>query len=211
VPDSSADNSALDHGAGALGFRDFPGLPTAKENRNDSRGTLLINPRRVRLPNRKEQMSTETKQTKLTNKELEETLRDVIQSLIDSQEGFQKLGEHLKDATLKSYFMAESLKRASFRGELENLLHQGGVQDVQESGTVSGAVHRSWGNLKAHLGGSDHTLLETAEQGEDAAKKAYKDALEKELPLPVHQLLSTQYAHIQTSHDYVKVARDSSK
>jgi uncharacterized protein (TIGR02284 family) len=211
VRDSSADSSALDHGAGALGFRDFPGLPTAKENRYDSRRTLLINLHRVHLANRKEQMPTETKETKLTNKEVEETLRDVIQSLIDGQEGFQKLGEHLKDATLKSYFMAESLKRASFRGELENLLHQGGVQDVQESGTVSGAVHRSWGNLKAHLGGSDHTLLETAEQGEDAAKKAYKDALENELPLPVHQLLSTQYAHIQTSHDYVKAARDSSK
>jgi len=156
-------------------------------------------------------MSTETKETKLTNKEVEETLRDVIQSLIDGQEGFQKIGEHLKDPTLKSYFMAESLKRASFRGALENLLHQGGVHNVKESGTVSGAVHRTWGDLKAHLGGGDHTLLETAEQGEDAPKKAYKDALDKELPLPVHQLLSTQYAHIQTSHDYVKAARDSSK
>ena len=38
-----------------------------------------------------------------------------------------------------------------------------------------------------------------------------KDALEKELPLQVHQLLSTQYAHIQTSHDYVRAARDSRK
>jgi hypothetical protein len=26
--------------AGALGFRDFPGLPAVKENRNDSRWTL---------------------------------------------------------------------------------------------------------------------------------------------------------------------------
>ena len=65
------------------------------------------------------------------------------------------------------------------------------------------------GDLKAHLGGGDHTLLETAEAAEDAAKKAYKDALDKELPLPSHQLLSTQYAHIQESHDYVKAARDS--
>jgi uncharacterized protein (TIGR02284 family) len=156
-------------------------------------------------------MSIETKETKLTNKEVEETLRDVIQSLIDGQEGFQKIGDHLKDNTLKTYFLAESLKRASFRGELENLLYKSGVHDVKESGTVSGAVRRTWGDLKAHIGGGDHTLLETAEQGEDAAKKAYKDALEKELPLPVHQLLSTQYAHIQTSHDYVKAARDSSK
>ena len=141
----------------------------------------------------------------------EDTLRSVIESLIDGQEGFQKIGENLKDESLKRYFLAESLKRAQFRGALEEVLHQEGVHDVKESGTVSGAVHRTWGDLKAHLGGGDHTLLETAEQGEDAAKKAYKDALDKELPLPVHQLLSTQYAHIQTSHDYVKAARDSSK
>ena len=162
-------------------------------------------------PHWKESMSTETKETKLTSKDVEETLRDVIQSLIDGQEGFQKIGEHLKDARLKSYFMAESLKRASFRGEIENHLHQKGVQDVKESGTVSGAIHRTWGDLKAHLGGGDHTLLETAEQGEDAAKKAYRDALQKELPLPVRQLLFTQYVHIQEAHDYVKAARESSQ
>jgi hypothetical protein len=35
-------------------------------------------------------------------------VHDVIQSLIDGQEGFQKIGEHLKDQTLKKYFLAES-------------------------------------------------------------------------------------------------------
>ena len=154
-------------------------------------------------------MPTETH--KLTPEQVEETLRDVIQSLIDGQEGFQKIGEHLKDETLRKYFAAESLKRSQFRGELEELLHKAGVHDVKEKGTVSGAIHRTWGDLKAHLGGGDHTLLETAEAGEDEAKKAYKKALEKELPLPVKQILTTQYAHIQTSHDYVKAARDSRK
>lgn len=148
---------------------------------------------------------------KITNKEVKETLHSVIQSLIDGQEGFQKIGEHLKDETLRRYFAAESLERASFRGELETMLHSEGDHDPKESGSVSGAIHRTWGDIKAHLGGGDHTLLETSEQGEDAAKKAYKEALEKELPLPVKQLLTTQYAHVQTSHDYVKAARDSSK
>jgi uncharacterized protein (TIGR02284 family) len=147
----------------------------------------------------------------ISNKEVEETLKSVIQSLIDGQEGFQKIGEELKNPKLKHYFLAESLKRASFRGDIETVLHQDGVHDIKESGTVSGAIHRTWGELKVKLGGGDHTLLETAEQGEDAAKKAYKEALEKELPLPVHEMLSTQYAHIQTSHDYVKAARDASK
>jgi uncharacterized protein (TIGR02284 family) len=94
---------------------------------------------------------------------------------------------------------------------LETLLHSEGDHNPKESGSLSGAIHRTWGDIKAHLGGSDHTLLETAEQGEDAAKKAYKEALEKELPSPVKQLLTTQYVHVQTSHDYVKAARDRNK
>ena len=156
-------------------------------------------------------MAIETTTHKLSNKEVEETLRSVIQSLIDGQEGFQKIGEHLKDETLRRYFAAESLKRAEFRGDIEETLHQEGVHDVKEKGTVGGAVQRTWGDIKAHLGGGDHTLLETTEAGEDAAKKAYQQALEKELPLPIKQLITTQYAHIQTSHDYVKAARDSRK
>jgi len=156
-------------------------------------------------------MSTETETHKLSNSEVEEVLRSVIQRLIDGQEGFQKIGEHLKDETLRRYFAAESLQRAHFRGALEEVLHQEGVHDAKEKGTVGGAVRRTWGDIKAHLGGTDHTLLETAESGEDSAKKAYREALEKELPLPIKQLLDTQYAHIQTSHDYVKAARDDRK
>jgi uncharacterized protein (TIGR02284 family) len=156
-------------------------------------------------------MATETTTHKMTNKEVEEALRSVIEILIDGQEGFEKIGEHLTDETLRRYFAAESLKRAQFRGDIEEVLHQQGVHDVKEKGTVGGTVHRAWGDLKAHLGGGDHTLLETAEAGEDSARKAYQEALEKELPLPIKQLLTTQYAHIQTSHDYVKAARDSGK
>ena len=156
-------------------------------------------------------METATRTHKLSNKEVEEALRSVIQILIDGQEGFQKLGEHLTDETLRRYFAAESLTRAQFRGDLEEILHQEGVHDVKEKGTVAGTVHRAWGDIKVHLGGGDHTLLETSEAEEDQAKKAYQEAIEKELPLPIKQLLDTQYAHILTSHDYVKAARDSRK
>jgi uncharacterized protein (TIGR02284 family) len=146
-----------------------------------------------------------------TLQETEATLRSVIDNLIDGQQGFQKIGEDLKDETLKRHFLAESLKRAEFRGELETVLHHEGIHDVKESGTASGAILRVWADLKSKLGGGDHTLLVTAEQAEDEAKAAYRDALSKELPFPVRQLLTSQSAHIQTSHDYVKAARDNSK
>ena len=144
------------------------------------------------------------------NKETEKVLLDVIKVLQDGQKGFADIGEHLKDDTLKRYFLAESLKRANFRAELENELHRAGMADIKESGSVAGAVHRVWGDLKAHLGaGSDHQLLATSEQGEDVAKDAYKKALEHDLPMPVRDLLTTQQAHINNSHDYVRNHRDA--
>jgi len=152
-------------------------------------------------------MATDTEK----NFELETVLKSVINVLEDGQKGMAEIGEHLKDETLKRYFLAESLKRANFRGELENELHRHGVHDVHESGTVAGAVYRAWAGLKAKLGGGDRTLLETAEEGEDEAKRVYEDALEQELPLPLRQLLAEQQTHILMSHDYVRAHRDALK
>src|ERR1700760_426479 len=82
----------------------------------------------------KESMTTTTRdEQKISNKEVRETLHDVIESLIDGHDGFQKIGEHLKSETLKKYFFAESLKRSQFRGELETLLHSTGEHDPMES------------------------------------------------------------------------------
>ncbi len=143
------------------------------------------------------------------NKEMESVLLDVIKSLQDGQKGFAEIGEHLKEDKLKRYFLAESLKRANFRAELENELHRAGMADVSEAGTTAGTVHRVWGELKAKLGAGDHSLLETAEQGEDEAKKAYKDALEHDLPLPIRTLLTEQQVHVMNSHNYVRDNRDA--
>jgi uncharacterized protein (TIGR02284 family) len=141
--------------------------------------------------------------------EMERVLRSVINTLQDSQKGFADIGDQLKDETLKHYFLAESLKRASFRGDLEEALHLSGVHDIKETGTTAGTLNRVWGDLKAKLGSGDHGLLETAEKGEDQAKKAYADALNQELPLPIRELLAEQQAHVLTSHDFVRSHRDA--
>jgi uncharacterized protein (TIGR02284 family) len=143
------------------------------------------------------------------NYELESALKSVINVLEDGQKGMAEIGDHLKDERLKIFFLAESLKRANFRGELENELHRRGVADVHESGTAAGVVYRAWADLKANLGGGDHTLLETAEQGEDETVDVYKDALDQELPLPIRELLTEQQAQIVLSHDFVREQRDA--
>ena len=137
-----------------------------------------------------------------------ELVKTVVQVLNDGAKGFVDIGEHLKDSSMKSYFLTEAQTRATYATELSSAA--GITEDV--GGTAVGSVHRVWGDLKANLGGGDHTLLETAEQGEDAAKKAYKEALEDvSLSSTVRAVLQQQQTHIQSSHDKVKAFRDSTK
>ncbi len=154
-------------------------------------------------------MSVNTLDGSTKNQEMEKVLLELIKTLEDGQKGFAEIGDHLKDLSLKRYFLAESIKRANFRAELENELHRAGIADVKETGTVSGAVRRAWGGLKAKLGAGDHGLLETAEQGEDEAVSAYSDALKHDLPLPIRELIAEQQSHILTSHNFVKSNRDA--
>ena len=151
-------------------------------------------------------MSTDTQKTT----EFVTVCKEVINILEDGQKGFADIGSHLKEETLKRYFLAESLKRANFRAELENELHRHGVPDVHEEGTTAGKIHRAWFDFKEKIhAADDHSLLASAESGEDEAKKVYADALAQELPLPLRQLLAEQNAHILSSHQFIRDHRDA--
>lgn len=135
----------------------------------------------------------------------QDVIKDVIEVLHDGEKGLADTGEHIKDPQVQTYFMKESQTRGEFARELEAAAGLG--QDV--GGTASGAIHRYWGDLKASIGGGDHTLLETAEQGEDASKKAYEEALKKtDLQASVRQILERQQVHIISSHNQVRAFRD---
>jgi uncharacterized protein (TIGR02284 family) len=141
------------------------------------------------------------------------TLKNLIQTLHDGQEGFKNASENVKDTNLKEVFSRFSLQRSKFAGELEAELLTLGEEDPQKEGsTLTGAVHRGWIDLKAALTSKDnYAVLAEAERGEDAAKKAYREALAEELPKPITEILSRQAVEIQRAHDEVKALRDAAK
>ena len=141
--------------------------------------------------------------------ETEGTLRSLIAALIDSQEGLRKIAEAVDNEALKKSFFAESLKRAEFRGELENILHQEGVADVKETGTAAGSFVRLWTEMKSAFGAGDHALLEAAVEAEDALRQEYVDALDKFLPGPIRETLQQQGATIEEAHSSLRSAVES--
>ena len=137
------------------------------------------------------------------------TLKNLINVLRDGHQGFLELEKHLQDPVARTFFLKQSQERAQFAAELENELHHLGVKDVDEDGKISGKIHRAWGELKSKLGGGDHELLATAEQGEDEAKKAYREALDTHLPADLREVIARQQAEVQLAHDKVKALRDA--
>jgi uncharacterized protein (TIGR02284 family) len=146
-------------------------------------------------------------------KEIISTINDLIETLKDGQEGFRQASEAVKDSQLKSLFSEFSLQRARFAGELQNEAISLGDHNPEDSGSPSGAMHRTWINLKAAIiSGDDHAILAECERGEDSAVNEFKKAMEeKELAAPVRETISRQYADVKRAHDRIRELRDAAK
>lgn len=142
------------------------------------------------------------------NDELISCLNGLIEVCKDGQEGFKEAAEGVERSDLKSLFYEFSQQRAQFAGELQELVRTLGG-DPENSGSVSGALHRGWMNLKSAITGQDEqAILNECERSEDVAKDAYRAALEHLLPANVLGIAQTQYASIQAAHDRIKAIRD---
>ncbi len=146
---------------------------------------------------------------KVTNDKAISVLQDLIETNRDGQHGFRTAAEDAKDAELARVFTEFSTQRTTFIAELQDRVRSLGG-DADKSGSVGGSLHRGWIDLKAALSSNEpHAVLAEAERGEDAAVKAYREALEENLDPITRGIVSRQYASVQAAHDRVKSLRDS--
>lgn len=147
--------------------------------------------------------------TTIDNDSVISTLNGLIETLKDGQEGFKTAAEGIERSDLKSLFYEFGQQRSQFAGELQTLIQSLGG-DPENSGSISGTLHRGWINIKTAVTGKDEaSILNECERGEDAAKGAYQKALEEKLPTHVLDTVQTQYTAIQSAHDRIKALRDS--
>lgn len=141
-----------------------------------------------------------------------DVLNDLTEVLKDGKQGFETAARDAKAPELRDTFQKYATQRAEFASRLQARVAALGAE-VEKSGSVAGAVHRGWINLKAALSSNEpQAVLEEAERGEDAAVAAYRKALEHvELDADTRTLINSQYADVQAAHDYVRSLRDSGK
>ena len=144
-------------------------------------------------------------------KETIEVLNDLIQINNDRITGYEKAIRETKaeDEDLKILFatmIAESHRnKIALATEIQTM-----GAEVENGTTTSGKIYRAWMDVKAVFTGHDrHTILANCEAGEDAAKRAYRTALEHEaLPAYIRELLVQQEGTLRAAHDEIKSLRD---
>jgi uncharacterized protein (TIGR02284 family) len=137
-------------------------------------------------------------------KDVASYLNSLVQICRDGEKGFEWAAQNVQDAQLRTLFRDLAAQRGQFAVELENeVVRLGEVPETE--GSMMGALHRGWLNLKnAVAGNDDAAIISEAERGEDAAVDAYRDNLEKAMPESTRALVARQYSFVQAAHDRVR-------
>jgi uncharacterized protein (TIGR02284 family) len=147
-----------------------------------------------------------------TNKDVIEVLNDLIRINNDRTAGYMRASEDTKNVDVDLRTIFERMADESRQNAIELTAQVGRLGGEPATGTTtSGKIYRAWMNVKDMFTGKDrHALLASCEYGEDAAQRAYEDALASDAPLSteIRQLITSQKSSLRNSHDMIKKYRD---
>jgi uncharacterized protein (TIGR02284 family) len=146
------------------------------------------------------------------NEKITDVLNDLVQINNDRIRGYEKAIEDTKadESNYDTLFENMIDQSREYKRELIAEIQRLGGDVDSDSTTNSGKIYRTWMDVKsAFQGHSEKSALELCEFGEDAAQKAYEDALSTDdLSPATRQLLLSQKAKLKESHDTIKRERD---
>jgi uncharacterized protein (TIGR02284 family) len=146
------------------------------------------------------------------NEQLAETLNGLVRINHDRIEGYLRASRETKDSDvdLQATFHKMADESRKYKTELEEKVRSLGEQPATDT-TVAGKIYRVWMDVKNTFTGADReSILASCEFGEDAAQKAYNEALasDAEMDAETRQLIMEQKNSLKTSHDIIKKYRD---
>ena len=136
-------------------------------------------------------------------------LNNLIETSKDGEKGFRTSADNAKDSELKQLFRKRAEDCARGASELQAIVSRLG-EEPERTGSVAGAIHRGWVNIKASVSSDDDVaILEECERGEDVAKASYSKALESDdLSPEARAVVQKQYEGVLRNHDQVRALRD---
>jgi len=109
-----------------------------------------------------------------TNKEIISDLKDLLAILNDGKEGYEAASKGTDTIELQGVFLKYEAQRTAYAEELRTHIATHGAQATNESGSVMGALHRTWIDITQALSSKeDKAILDAIVTGEQAALDKY--------------------------------------
>lgn len=142
-----------------------------------------------------------------THNEVVSIVNEVVETLNERAEGYQRAADHVKDPSIESIFKEYSAQSKNFILELQPYTDS----SSEEIGKGPlGTIYQGWMNLKEKITGYDtKSIVGDCIGGEEAAIKVYQSAMkDEELPVGLKNILSKQFTDISSAQDRMKELRN---
>jgi len=140
----------------------------------------------------------------LKNAEVVSILNELIETCENGIHGFKTASDAVKNPAAKALFASRLPNIQRGESELKAEVRRLGG-DPDSRGTVAGALHRGWIDLKAAVTGkNEEAIVAECERGEEHAAHVYEDALQKDLPLDTRAIVERQYRGVVENLERVR-------
>lgn len=143
----------------------------------------------------------------LSGQQLVDVLNDLLETCYDGREGFQTAAAAVTqpDAITLCQVTAQRVDEAA--SQLYAAIRDHGGEPV-DHGHPEARIHRGWIHLRAVLAqGTDDAVLAEVERGEEASLRRYRQALAKDLPPAMHDLVADQLTDVEEALAQVRAVR----
>jgi uncharacterized protein (TIGR02284 family) len=139
-----------------------------------------------------------------------EVLNDLVQINNDRINGYEKAIQDTKpeDTDLKIQYASMIAESHRMKIALATEVQTMGAE-IEQGTTTTGKIYGAWNDIKAMFSGHDrHAILLNCENGEEAAQRAYHQALEHDLPSYIRELLTRQQEALNASLEDLRAMRE---
>ncbi|HEV2363158.1 MAG TPA: PA2169 family four-helix-bundle protein [Caulobacteraceae bacterium] len=137
------------------------------------------------------------------NEHAVDVLNRLIETTLDSANGYREAASHLKDPRYKTLFTERATKRMELSRRLQEEVRTFGGRPKDEQ-SFAGKTHSSWVALKDKLGAGDKGIIDEVERGEDTLKSRFQKATsETDLPPTAREVVTSAYASVKADHDEI--------
>ena len=144
-----------------------------------------------------------------TNQHAVKVLNTLIETTLDSANGYEEAAQNANSGQLKTLFSERSRRRLDLSRQLQQEVRTFGGEPETDQSTL-GKAHNKFVDIKNAImgGGSETAVIDEVERGEDFIKGKYEAALrDEDLPQNVRQLVSQAYESIRADHDEISAMK----